>query len=395
MVAVTTGGLRDDGSEASSLPDVPWAIAAGTADVITADYDGAVLGLTDGLIVGFRATAANATATPTFCPVTDASLAASVIVREGGDPLKTSDIAGAGAEYLVRYNLSNNRWELLNPSRDSGNGHIQWGIATGTDAVEVTYDPPVIALTNGITLGFRAANASTSTTPTFSPNGLMAKTIVKGNQIALAAGDIAGAGAEYLVRYNATADTWVLLNPKYPASAADTASYAFSGNGELFKVLAADDTGGTNGSSAQPWFPTAGAVTVEAKTYAFEGFIHTTRAAGSSSHTTGVLFGGTSTVSSIRYQAQCKTGDANDLQAINGFTGAAVTELVVKAASTSTTENTMIWVRGVVRFSGAGTFIPQFKYSATPGGAPTIKANSFFRMTVMGAADVTAKGTWA
>lgn len=163
-----------------------------------------------------------------------------------------------------------------------------------------------------------------------------------------------------------------------------------------FKVLAADDTGGQNVNTAQPWFPTAGAVAVAADTtYEFEGELHLSRAAGTTSHTTGILFGGTATLTGIAYLALCKEGDANDLQDVSGFRAVAATELVVKAASTSATEQVLILIKGIVRINAAGTLIPQFKYSTAPGGAPTVKANSYFLMRKLGAGSVAERGTWS
>lgn len=164
---------------------------------------------------------------------------------------------------------------------------------------------------------------------------------------------------------------------------------------DLMKALASDDTG-TNVATAQPWFPTAGGVTVTGDTtYKMEGFLHTTRAAGVTSHTTGLLFAGTATLTSIRYRAGVNTGDVSTNLAMNQTTIAVATNTTVKAASTSATEETSIYVDGIVRINAAGTFIPQFIYSAAPGGAPTIKANSFFKLTRMGNGSFTAQGTWA
>ena len=92
---------------------VPWAVATGTSDAILAAYTPANTSLTDGLLLSFRATAANATTTPTFSPD---SLTAHVITKNGGLALSLSDIPGNLAECLVRYNLANTRWELLNPA---------------------------------------------------------------------------------------------------------------------------------------------------------------------------------------------------------------------------------------------------------------------------------------
>jgi len=85
--------------------------------------------------------------------------------------------------------------------------------AGGTvDAITATYSPAV-TLSNGTVVLLEAAGANTSTTPTFAPNSLTAKTIVKGSNAALAAGDIPGANAWVLLMYDSSLDKWVLLNP--------------------------------------------------------------------------------------------------------------------------------------------------------------------------------------
>jgi hypothetical protein len=61
-----------------------------------------------------------------------------------------------------------------------------------------------------------ASAANTTATPTFSPNGMTAKTIVKGAGAALIPGDIPGANAVIELEYNATLGDWILVNPKYP-----------------------------------------------------------------------------------------------------------------------------------------------------------------------------------
>lgn len=89
--------------------------------------------------------------------------------------------------------------------------------ATGTDSLAATFSPALTALTDKTTVYVRAAAANTSTTPTFSPNGLAAKTITKNGNNALEAGDIAGAGHVLILQYNASNDVWELLNPTAPA----------------------------------------------------------------------------------------------------------------------------------------------------------------------------------
>ena len=93
-------------------------------------------------------------------------------------------------------------------------GKLSSAVATGTaDAITATYTPAVPSLTNGIALRVRAGLSNTTTTPTFSPNGLPAKIIVKGAGSALTVGDIAGAGHWIELQYDLTLNKWVLLNP--------------------------------------------------------------------------------------------------------------------------------------------------------------------------------------
>lgn len=100
----------------TNVPGVRWAIAGGSADAITASYTPANAALADGLILGFRATAANATTVPSF---NADGLGAKAIVKQGGAPLAPGDIPGALAECMIRYNAANARWELLNPVASS------------------------------------------------------------------------------------------------------------------------------------------------------------------------------------------------------------------------------------------------------------------------------------
>lgn len=163
----------------------------------------------------------------------------------------------------------------------------------------------------------------------------------------------------------------------------------------LLRALNGDDTGGVNTNTVQPWFPTQGAVQLAAATgYLFNGIFHSTRSAGTTSHTTMISFGGTAGLTSIDYIASCKTGDTNAIAGDSAIFGHDANDLSVKAASTSATENILIKVWGTVRVNTAGTFIPQFRYSAAPGGAPTIKSGTFFRLVPFGANTIQSAGTW-
>lgn len=100
-----------DGLE-SVIPTIPIATAGGTADAITADYTPDIT-LSDLTLVVFVASGANTSTTPTFAPD---GLAAKTITKKGGGTLLAGDIAGAGFVAIVEYNLTNTRWELLNPA---------------------------------------------------------------------------------------------------------------------------------------------------------------------------------------------------------------------------------------------------------------------------------------
>lgn len=98
-------------------PTENWVVAGGSSDAITALFSPPITSLVDGQIVWFRASAANLTATPTFSPN---GLTPHVITKLGGQALAPSDIVGALAEYAMRYNLANTRWELLSTAAATG-----------------------------------------------------------------------------------------------------------------------------------------------------------------------------------------------------------------------------------------------------------------------------------
>lgn len=93
-------------------------------------------------------------------------------------------------------------------------GALNVAVAGGTaDAITAAFAPAIAALYHGMTLYVRASAANTTTTPTFAPDGLTAKTIVKGSGSVLVAGDIAGAGHWLVLTYDQTMDKWVIGNP--------------------------------------------------------------------------------------------------------------------------------------------------------------------------------------
>jgi hypothetical protein len=166
---------------------------------------------------------------------------------------------------------------------------------------------------------------------------------------------------------------------------------------EQFIALVSDYIA-NDSASAQKVFnsPTNGAITLDAgTTYMMEGVYYITRALGSNSHTLGVLFALGGSLTSITYTADTTSTATYALGAVSRFYNTAAGLLTVTAASTDTTENITVIIRGMVRTNTAGTFTPQIQYSSAPGGAPTILKNSYFRMTPVGTSTVASVGNWS
>jgi len=202
------------------------------------------------------------------------------------------------------------------------------------------------------------------------------------------------------VQYNANGTLYELF--KTVLQAGETLSYVegvgwylYTANTgpSLFKVLTADDTGGTAGTSAQPWFPTNGSLTVPATTsFLMDGMLKITH--GATSHSTGLSFGGTATLTSIDYYAQAHRTAADTISStFSGINVTSASNATVDAAGTQAA--TYIQIKGVIRINATGTLIPQFTFSANPTGTITVKRNSFFRLTAIGDNTVATSGTWA
>lgn len=115
LTLIGAATLRTDAPNTGQVQDgkINWVDGGGTADAITATYSPAITALVDGQECYVRATAANATTTPTFKPNGET---AHTIVKTGGVALVAGDIVGDGHELIFRYELANTRWELLNPA---------------------------------------------------------------------------------------------------------------------------------------------------------------------------------------------------------------------------------------------------------------------------------------
>jgi hypothetical protein len=155
---------------------------------------------------------------------------------------------------------------------------------------------------------------------------------------------------------------------------------------------------GSDVSTAQQVFnsPAGGVITLPANTtYFLEGIYYITRAAGTTSHTLSTLFALGGTLTSIAYTADTTSTTGNALGTVSRIYATAATATAVTAASTTATENITVVIKGIVRTNTAGSFTPQIQYSAAPGGAPTILANSYLRLLPIGNNTVASVGNWS
>ncbi len=162
---------------------------------------------------------------------------------------------------------------------------------------------------------------------------------------------------------------------------------------EFFIALSSDYTA-TNGAAAQKVFndPTNGTITLSGSTtYMFEGQ-YSIDIDGGANISLGTLFAGTANVSSIGYTAittkagsQTVQGDRTSFVNTAGYT--TVTQV-------NTNRYITVIVRGIVRISTGGTFIPQFQFSGAPSAAPVVAANSYFKIYPIGTNIVKSVGNW-
>jgi hypothetical protein len=168
---------------------------------------------------------------------------------------------------------------------------------------------------------------------------------------------------------------------------------------EYLVALASNYTG-NDSSSAQKVFnvPADGSVAVLANTtYMIEGLYMIAPAITFNAESLQTLFalGDGATLTSIRYVADTSTGLANATTSLTRRqvnTASATT--VTSAAPGGAATNFVVQLRGIIRTNAAGTLTPQFQFTGSPGSAPVVQANSFFRLVPVGAGSVTTIGVW-
>lgn len=193
-----------------------------------------------------------------------------------------------------------------------------------SDIITATYTPSVTSLISGLTLYVRAATANTTTTPTFSPNSLTAKTIVKGNNQALVAGDIAGAGHILILQYDATNGVWELANPQNSAG----------------KFTSITNTGLTSGRVV---YSTTGGLETDSANMLFDGTTFTVANRGIAK--AGMPAGSVLQVINATYTTQTSTASSSLVD----------TGLSASITPSSASSKVLIFVNLAGLYSGSGT----------------------------------------
>jgi len=185
----------------------------------------------------------------------------STCITKDGQTTITADLPMAGYRHTnVGVGNARTQYTRLDQSQD---GKLNWADGGGTsDAITATYSPAITALVDGQECYVRATAANTTTTPTFSPNSLTARTIVKNGNVALVVGDIAGDGHELHLRYRLSDTKWELLNP------ATATTSVTSGNVTGTVAIA---NGGTGQTSKTPAFDALSPLTTKGDLIVYNG----------------------------------------------------------------------------------------------------------------------------
>jgi hypothetical protein len=161
-------------------------------------------------------------------------------------------------------------------------------------------------------------------------------------------------------------------------------------------VSVASDVTGANSASVQSIFAAANdRLTVAASTtYLFDLMIQVT--AGATTTTMALAFdAGTCTFTAIRYIAMGAVNVADNATGTAQSTICVNTAAATVCTATGTGAGKWLWAHGMMRINGAGTLVPQFKYSADPTGTVLIKAGSYMTLTPVGSNTVVSVGDWS
>lgn len=186
------------------------------------------------------------------------------LAKDGQTPATANLPMGGFKHTGVAAGSSRTDYTRLDQAQD---GKTNWAEAGGTaDAITATYSPVITALVDGQECYVRAGAANATTTPTFAPNSLDPEVIVKNGGLALAVGDIVGAGHELHLRYDLDNTRWELLNPSNADKPSLAGNNAFTG---------ANTHAGAETFTGKILFPDDGELTIAAGAVTVTGKFHT------------------------------------------------------------------------------------------------------------------------
>lgn len=253
--------------------------------------------------------------------------------------------------------------------------HVIGSVGGTPNAATGTVTPTLDARAAGQSYWYTPTATNTAAAPTLAIDGTTAGILADADGVNLPIGGV------ILGR------TYLLLD--------DGTKYRIVGTRDalLFKRLDADDAAGQNVATAQPWFATAGGITLPVGVWWIDALLWLSRTAGITAHTTSFLFAGTATYT-IDWSALVNTGDVATIATPALISAATAAATQIKASSSSATEQIIARLVGQLKVTVAGSFIPQFQYSVAPGGTPNAKRGSFIRLSPA-PGGLTSIGAWA
>lgn len=200
----------------------------------------------------------------------------------------------------------------------------------------------------------------------------------------------------YIVSADTTGD--LVLSPTNFLSATQKSLGTGRVPAEQFYALNTAVTG-ANATGAQSIFG-VGVTLVGSTIYQFEAVISMSKTAGGVSYIMSSVFGGTATLNSITYSLS-STADITSFVPTASPTG--ITQMYIQAATAAirpTSSAAALYIqyvfKGIVSVNAGGTFIPQYSLSAAPGGAFTVQAGSYFKISPLAASGSNVNiGSWA
>ena len=134
---------------------------------------------------------------------------------------QASSIAAAVAEFTAEKSgkdmLDNGEVSILKENLETALSAVSSLLIAevqGTsDVLSASFSPELSELKNGTLVHVRANEKNRTKTPVFKANEIGEKVIIKGNNLSLEEGDIAGAGHWLELQYDEALDKWVLQNP--------------------------------------------------------------------------------------------------------------------------------------------------------------------------------------